>query len=111
MRVVALFLFAALAGCSSSDGKTASPAEKCEELFDIVCTTIIECTNGPGLVDAESIAACHTLMLSGKSCDDIDAVGPTIDQCLEEAAAVDCDDTRSGYPMPDSCRGVLLERR
>ncbi len=86
-------------------GGSASPAEKCDDLVDLVCDRALECVPGAG-----THSACVAEVQSNLDCDRAQDVTASYRACMTQLRSTTCG---SLFPndmivLPADCNGVIL---
>lgn len=104
---VGVLMMLSLSACAGED----TPAEKCDELIDVVCDRAVACIGGDD-------TTCVQSLQSKLPCGSAKSVAPSYDRCLSQLESNSCTilfptDPSSGkreLTLPADCRAVILTR-
>ncbi len=102
MRIVGCVVVLFLVACG---GGSDTPAEKCDELVDLVCDRAVECVPSAG-----THSACVTEVQGSLNCDAAQGVSAGYTPCIMQLRSMSCG---SLFPndmlaLPADCSGVIL---
>lgn len=109
--VVKVVVLAVLGGVSCGGEK--SPAEKCEDLVDLVCDRAVECIAGASGMHRECVEGVEQ---SGLQCSTTKSVKPSYDRCVDLLNDQSCQTLFPADPdtgdqtiaLPTECNGVVV---